>query len=267
MTDTTYTDLLRLDGKVFSVFGTGSGIGGELARGLTGLGAHVACFDLDIEAAETAAGENGLARSVDVSQPGAVEDALQAVIQRWGRLDGAFDIVGAALFKTFVNTTDAEWDRQLDLVVRHAFRVLRAAAPLIERSGGGSLGFVSSIAGLNAAPSNGAYGMFKAAMMSMVRTSAVELGPSGIRVNCVAPGATATPRFLATQSTEMRDAARRATPLRKAATPRDIAGTLAFLASPLAGHITGQTIVIDGGVSLMNWREILEVGAPPPSLP
>jgi NAD(P)-dependent dehydrogenase (short-subunit alcohol dehydrogenase family) len=137
---------------------------------------------------------------------------------------------------------------------------------LIERSGGGSLGFVSSIAGLNAAPSNGTYGMFKSAMMSMVRSAAVELGPAGIRVNCVAPGATRTARLLATQSPAMLEAARNATPLRKAAEPSDIAAALAFLASPMAGHITGQTLVIDGGVSLMNWRELSAVGVPQPSV-
>lgn len=262
MTDLDYTTLLRLDEKVFAIFGTGEGIGGELARGLTGLGARVACIDLDLNAAQAAAGHEGLPLTVDVSEPGAIDSALARVVAHFGRLDGAIDIIGAALFKDFAETTDAEWDRQIDLVIRHAFRVLRAAAPLLTDAGGGSLGFVSSIAGLNSAPSNGTYGMFKAAMMSMVRTAAVELGPAGIRVNCVAPGATETPRMLATQSLTMREAARLSTPLRKAATPRDIASALAFLASPMAGHITGQTLVIDGGVSLMNWREILNVGTP-----
>lgn len=257
-----FSSLIRLDGRVFAVFGTGAGIGGETARALSELGARVACLDLDADAAVAAAGPNGLALSVDVSEPGAIDSALATVVEHWGHLDGAIDVIGAALFKPFAETTDDEWDRQVDLVIRHAFRVLRAAAPLIERSGGGSLGFVSSIAGLNAAPSNGTYGMFKAAMMSMVRSAAVELGPQGIRVNCVAPGATNTPRLIATQTPEMRELALRSTPLRKAAEPSDIAAALAFLASPMAGHITGQTIAIDGGVSLMNWRELTAVGIP-----
>ena len=265
MTEVDYSSLIRLDGRVYAVFGTGAGIGGETVRALATLGAKVACLDLDADAAEAAAaraGSDAMSLRVDVAEPGAIDRALAEVVNRWGRLDGAVDIIGAALFKPFIETTDDEWDRQMDLVIRHAFRVLRAAAPLIERSGGGSLGFVSSIAGLNAAPSNGTYGMFKAAMMSMVRSAAVELGPAGIRVNCVAPGATRTARFLATQTAEMQESARRSTPLRKAAEPSDIAAGLAFLASPMAGHITGQTLVIDGGVSLMNWRELTAVGIP-----
>lgn len=262
MPEVDYASMIRLDGRVYAVFGTGAGIGGETVRALTALGATVACLDLDLDAARVATGPDGLALGVDVSEPGAIDRALDEVIERYGRLDGAIDVIGAALFKKFAETTDDEWDRQIDLVIRHAFRVLRAAAPLIERSGGGSLGFVTSIAGINAAPSNGTYGMFKAAMMSMVRSAAVELGPTGIRVNCVAPGATLTPRLLATQSGPMQDAARRSTPLRKLAEPSDMAAALAFLSSPMAGHITGQTLVVDGGVTLMNWRELTEVGTP-----
>jgi NAD(P)-dependent dehydrogenase (short-subunit alcohol dehydrogenase family) len=262
MTEIDYETLIRLDGRVFVVFGTGTGIGGETVRALKTLGATVACVDLDEATAAAAAGDEGLAIAADVSQPGAIQRALNAVVDRWGRLDGVIDVIGAALFKTFADTSDQEWDRQVDLVIRHAFRILRASTPLLRESGGGTLGFIASIAGLNAAASHGTYGMFKAAMMSMVRSAAVELGPSGIRVNCVAPGATNTPRLLATQTPEMRDVAIRSTPLRKAAEPSDIAAALAFLSSPMAGHITGQTVVIDGGVSLMNWRELTDVGSP-----
>jgi 3-oxoacyl-[acyl-carrier protein] reductase len=257
-----YSSLIRLDGRVIAVFGTGAGIGGETVRALTSLGAKVACFDLDADAARTAAADDGLAMRVDASDPAAIDGALDAVIERWGRLDGVVDVIGAALFKPFVDTTDVEWDGQVDLVIRHAFRILRAAARRLERFGGGTLGFVASIAGLGAAPSNGTYGMFKAAMVSMVRSAAVELGPHNIRVNCVAPGATETPRLLATQSVDMRETARLSTPLRKVAQPSDIAAALAFLASPMSGHITGQTLVVDGGVSLMNWRELTSAGIP-----
>lgn len=260
MTD--YSSLLRLDGEVFAVFGTGSGIGIETVRALRSFGARVACLDIDTDAAAIAAGSDGFALGVDVTVPGDIDRALGAVQEHFGKVTGAIDVIGAALFKPFTETSDAEWDRQIDLVVRHAFRVVRAASPLIEQSGGGFLGFVSSIAGLNAAPSNGAYGMFKAALMSMVRSAAVELGPSKIRVNAVAPGATRTPRLLATQTEAMQSVALRSTPLRKLAEPSDIAAALAFLASPMAGHITGQTLVVDGGVSLMNWRELTAVGIP-----
>jgi len=258
-----YPSFIRVDGQVHVVFGVGEGIGGQTARAMASLGATVVCVDIDADAAEAAAAAvGGHAVQADVSVAGEVDRVLADAADRFVRLDGVVDIIGAAIFKSFTETTDEDWERQEGLVIRHAFRILRAAAPHLARSGGGSLSFVASIAGLSAAPLNGIYGMFKAAMMSMVRSAAVELGPSGIRVNCVAPGSTNTPRLLATQSQEMREAAIRSTPLRKAAEPSDIAGALAFFASPLAGHITGQTLVVDGGVSLMNWRELTAVSIP-----
>lgn len=264
-----YAEMNRLDGQVHVVIGTGvGGIGFHAAHALAAAGAKVFCVDVDPAAArETARQVGGEFGCCDVTQAGEVERILGEAERRLGRIDGVTNVVGVAVFKPFAESSDDEWDWQQEIVLRHAFRTLRAAIPHLEKAGGGSLSFVSSVAGLNGAPSNGIYGLFKAAMMSMVRSAAIELGPAGIRVNAVAPGATLTPRLMATQSPQMRDAVIRATPLRKAAQPSDIAAALLFLASPLAGHVTGQTIVVDGGCGLMNWRELSGAGIPPGTEP
>jgi len=246
------------------VIGTGvGGIGFHAAHALASAGAKVFCVDVDPAAAqETARQVGGEFGCCDVTQAGEIDRILGEAERRFGRIDGVTNVVGMAVFKPFAESSDDDWDWQQEIVLRHAFRTLRAAIPRLEKAGGGSLSFVSSVAGLNGAPSNGIYGLFKAAMMSMVRSAAIELGPAGIRVNAVAPGATKTPRLMATQSPQMRESVIRATPLRKAAEPSDIAAALLFLASPMAGHVTGQTIVVDGGCGLMNWRELSGAGIP-----
>ena len=108
--------------------------------------------------------------------------------------------------------------------------------------------FVASVSGITSAPSHAAYGAAKAGLMSLVRTGAVELGPQGIRVNAVAPGVVWTPRVSGYLGEEGRTRNIANTPLRRVAQPADIAAAILFLASDLAGYVTGQTLVVDGGV-------------------
>jgi NAD(P)-dependent dehydrogenase (short-subunit alcohol dehydrogenase family) len=108
--------------------------------------------------------------------------------------------------------------------------------------------FVASASGITSAPRHGAYGAAKAGLMSLVRTAAVELGPSGIRVNAVAPGVVWTPRVSALLGDEGRARNRANAPLRRVAQPADIAAAILFLCSDLAGYVTGHTLVVDGGV-------------------
>ena len=110
--------------------------------------------------------------------------------------------------------------------------------------------FVSSIAGVTSAPRQVAYGEAKAGLNSLVKTAAIELGGSGIRANCVAPGTVLTPRVLATLPDDVRAGFARAIPLGTLAEPSDIAAAIVFLSSPMARQITGQTILVDGGASV-----------------
>ncbi|TQC49240.1 SDR family oxidoreductase [Rhodococcus sp. WS4] len=247
--------MLRLDGEVHVVLGGGFGIGLQACRALAANGATVVCVDREKDrAADVAAEVGGLAWTGDITDREAMASLFDFVEEQCGRLDGVVDIVGLAMYKPLVDLTDDDWTFHVDIVLKHAYLALTYASRLWERTGtGGSISFVASVAGMTSAPTTSAYGAMKAALMSLVRTSAVELGPLGIRVNAAAPGLVRTPR----QQTNPRwthdlvVANVEKTPLRKVAYPSDIAAVLLFLSSPLAGHVTGQTIIVDGGNSIV----------------
>ena len=119
---------------------------------------------------------------------------------------------------------------------------------MARQGGGGALVFVASVSGMTGAPMHAAYGAAKAGLMALVRSAAVELGPSGIRVNAVAPGVVWTPRVSQLLSDRDRRRNEDNAPLRRVAVPADIASALLFLASDLSSYISGQVLVVDGGV-------------------
>jgi NAD(P)-dependent dehydrogenase (short-subunit alcohol dehydrogenase family) len=144
--------------------------------------------------------------------------------------------------------TDEEWDWHFDIVLRHAFLAMQYGGRAMEASGGGVMVFVASVSGITSAPRHSAYGAAKAGLMSLVRTAAVEMGPSGIRVNAVAPGVVWTPRISAMLGDEGEQRNVANAPLRRVAQPADIAAAILFFASNLSAYVTGQTLSVDGGV-------------------
>jgi NAD(P)-dependent dehydrogenase (short-subunit alcohol dehydrogenase family) len=148
-----------------------------------------------------------------------------------------------------VDLSDEEWAWHFDIVLRHAFLATQLGGRKLAGSGGGVMVFVASASGLTSAPRHAAYGAAKAGLMSLVRTAAVELGPSNVRVNAVAPGVVWTPRIAEMLSAERKAKNEENTPLRRVALPADIAAAILFLASDLSSFVTGQTLVVDGGVS------------------
>jgi NAD(P)-dependent dehydrogenase (short-subunit alcohol dehydrogenase family) len=143
--------------------------------------------------------------------------------------------------------SDDDWQWTFDLVLRHAFLVAQIGGRALVEGGGGVLAFVASISGLTSSPMHAPYGAAKAALMSLVRSVAVEIGPKGVRVNAVAPGGTLTPRMLEVLSADAQEAAARAVPSRRMAVPPDLAGALLFTVSDLASYVNGQVLVLDGG--------------------
>jgi len=243
-----YTKLLRLDGKGFVVLGAGNGIGVATSRALASAGAKVFCVDIDKDLAEKIAKEvDGFAGVGDLTNSDDVARLFAEAEQKLGQIDGLADIVGIASFHRIHEFSDEDYDWQDKMVARQAFYAVRAAAPYLEKAGGGSMVFIASTSGLSSAPNQILYGMSKAAVMSMMRSAAVELGPKGIRVNTVSPGATKTPRIAA--YTEVIAENIRRTPLRKVGEVSDIASAILFLSSPLAGHISGQNLTVDGGIT------------------
>ena len=160
------------------------------------------------------------------------------------------DIIGMARFKLLSDMDDVDLAWQYDIVLGHAILALQVAGPLLAAQGGGAFSFVSSASGGPTGAANHAvYGAMKAGLISLVRSMAVEYGPSGVRVNSVAPGAVRTPRVggMLGEAGVQRNA--EATPLGRMALPSDIAAALLFLTSDLASYVTGQTLLVDGGVA------------------
>jgi NAD(P)-dependent dehydrogenase (short-subunit alcohol dehydrogenase family) len=246
-----YASLMRLDGQVHVVLGAGFGIGRQTAHALSAFGATAVCVDRDQERAEKVAAEvGGIAWTGDITDRDSMALLFDFVDERCRRLDGVVDIVGLSIYKQVQDLSDDDWLFHVDIVLKHAYLAISYAAKFWERTGtAGSMAFVASVAGLGSSPKLAAYGAMKAALMSLVRTSAVELGPLGVRVNAVAPGTIRTPRQQANPrwTPELVQANIEKTPLGKLAYPSDIASVLLFLLSPLSGHVTGESIVVDGG--------------------
>ena len=244
-----YPSLLRLDGRRFVVIGAGQGIGRQAAHALASTGARLFCIDVDADlAGEIAQEVGGVAGVGDATQRADAERLFDEATTALGGLDGIVDIVGMARFEDLVSLTDEDWDWHFDICIRHAFLATQVGGRALAASGGGAIVFVASVSGITSAPRHAAYGAAKAGLMSLVRTAAVELGPSGVRVNAVAPGVVWTPRVSGYLGDEGRMRNEANTPLRRVAQPADIASGILFLASDLAGYVTGQTLVVDGGV-------------------
>ena len=245
-----YPELLRLDGRGFVVVGAGQGIGRQTTHALAACGARVFCIDNQEELAnEIAAEVDGIAWTADARKREDVIAAVEAARRELGRIDGLVDIVGMARYREALETTDEDWDWSFDMVLRHAFLFSQLAGKAMSEDGGGVMVFVASVSGITGAPRHAAYGAAKAGLMAWVRSVAVELGPSGIRVNAVAPGVVLTPRVAGYLDERSRELQRENAPLRRVAVPSDIASAILFLASDLSSYVTGQTLVVDGGVA------------------
>jgi len=241
-----YPSLLRLDGRRIVVVGAGNGIGRQASHALAMVGARLCCVDVDAElAVQIAAEVGGVAEVGDMRRRPDAARVFASAVDALGGLDGVVGIIGTSHWAPIVDVTDDDWDAQHDLLLRYAFMATQLGARAIG-DGPGSMVFVASLSGYFASPSHAAYGAFKAGLMSLVRSAAQELGPN-VRVNAVAPGAVRTPRWAHLAADPARTAV---IPLRKLAEPSDIAASILFLMSDLAGHITGQTIAVDGGTGM-----------------
>ena len=244
-----YPGLLRLDGRGIVVVGAGRGIGRQAAHALASAGARVVCADLARDRADAVAAEvGGTAWAGDVRKREDVAELIAEAGRMLGRLDGLVDIVGEARFGAVLDCGDEDWDWNFEMVLRHAYLTAQLAGrAMVDR--GGAMVFVASVSGLTSAPRHAAYGAAKAGLLSLVRTVAVELGPRGVRANAVAPGAVWTPRVAALLGEEGKVRAAANAPLRRVADPADVASAILFLVSDLSAYVTGQTLVVDGGVS------------------
>lgn len=242
-----------LDGRSFVVLGAGAGIGSATCRALAATGAQILCVDRDAGLAEAIARTvNGVPLAADVTERSQMESVFAAArTQLAAPLTGLVDIVGIAGFGTLTETDDATWDRQFDTVLRHAYLAIALGGEEIARSGGGTMVFIGSLSGYRSISNRGAYGAAKAALHQLVRNAAHELGPRNVRVNAVAPGLVRTPRLLESLTPEAWAEIERGIPLRRTATPEDVAQTILFLSSKMSSVISGAILPIDGALGVV----------------
>lgn len=247
--ETNYLELLSLKGRGTIVLGAGRGIGLATCHALSQAGSHVLCVDREpalAEAAATATG--GVAFSADATDAASVASMFAQAKSTFGRIDGVVDIVGMAIICSLADFSEEDWDRQFDLVLRHAFLVIREAATAFGEAGG-ALTFIGSISGMRAVRGQSGYGAAKAALHHLIRTSAVELAPKGVRVNGIAPSYVRTPRLVKAFSQEFWDGVKRWVPMGRTGVPADVAAAALFLQSDLARYVTGNILTLDGGNS------------------
>ena len=241
-----------LDGRTAVVTGGGSGIGRATCRRMTEEGARVAVFDVDAASAEQVAKEiGGVAFGVDVGDPDAMQAAVDAAAAQLGGLSIIYNNAGTSAFNRLHELDPSEWDRVLRVNLTGVWAGIRAAVPHIRTAGGGSIVSTASISGTRPAAGEGPYSASKAAVAALTASAALEYGPT-IRVNAVSPGMIRTtmtaPMFQFMPDQEDRFVT--GTPVGRVGEPEDIADVVVFLCSDLARFVTGQNIVVDGGLTL-----------------
>jgi NAD(P)-dependent dehydrogenase (short-subunit alcohol dehydrogenase family) len=241
-------------GNVAIVTGGASGIGRATVLALAREGAAVAIADINAEAAARvqaeveAAGGRALAIPTDVSSAAAVDRLFDRVAATFGRLDILVCDAAVYLAKFIADTTEDEFDRLVAVNLKGVFLCCRAAVPHLIAAGGGRIVNVSSGAAIRGYPFTPAYSASKAGILGLSKALALELAPRNILVNVVVPGMTDTPMARAGVTPEQWDASSRAAnPLGRAGQPEDVADVIVMLTRAATRHMTGQTVMANGG--------------------
>jgi 3-oxoacyl-[acyl-carrier protein] reductase len=244
-----------LAGKTAIVTGASRGIGRAIAVDFARQGADVALVGRDVAALDETAGLCAAARvgavahvfAADVVDSAAVDRVCAEALERFGRLDIAVANAGASIDGLLMRTKPETLDQMLDVNLKSAFHLCSAVARPMMKQRAGAIVLISSIVGIMGNVGQAAYAASKAGLFGLAKSLAKELGSRNIRVNAVAPG------LIETAMTEkMPDAMRefliKQAALGRAGTPEDVSGAVTFLCSDAAGYITGQTLVVDGGI-------------------
>lgn len=242
---------ILMDERNYLILGASGGLGAPLTRLLTSRGDRVLALGRTEQSLEALRTETGAIPLVgDARDSASVEQAVKKAVKEFGRLDGAACLVGSILLKPAHGTRPEEFEEVLQQNLMTAFHLVRAAAPAMGRSGGGSLVLMSSAAARIGLPSHEAIAAAKAGVEGLTRSAAATYAPRGVRVNAVAPGLVRTPLSERIISTPAALAASESMhPMGRIGEPEDGAELLAWLLSSGSSWVTGQTIGLDGGLS------------------
>ncbi len=253
---------MKLKGKTALVTGAGQGIGRAIALALARDGAQVAVLDVVPANAEAvrreveALGVKGLALVVDLRKRAEVERAIAELIAQWGQLDIVVNNAGWDRMQPFLESEEDTWDKIIGINFKGTLYVLKAALPhMVQRAAGGRVITIASDAGRVGSSNEAVYAGTKGALIAFSKTIAREVARHGITVNVVCPGITETAllqgmREESPKNAKVIEAIGRAIPLGRTGQPEDIATAVAFLASPEANYITGQTLSVSGGLTM-----------------
>jgi 2-hydroxycyclohexanecarboxyl-CoA dehydrogenase len=253
---------MKLKGKTALVTGGGRGIGRAIALGLGEEGAQVAVLDILTDNAESvrreieALGVKGLALGADLTRRAQVTLAVEEILGQWGQIDILVNNAGWDKLEPFLESEEETWDRIIGINFKAMLYVCKAVLPHMVGRGAGKVISIASDAGRVGSMGEAVYAGTKGAIIAFSKTLAREMARHRITVNVVCPGLTETPllqgiRQQSPKSERVIDAVTRAIPLGRVGQPEDVAGAVVYLASPAADYVTGQTLSVSGGLTMV----------------
>jgi 2-hydroxycyclohexanecarboxyl-CoA dehydrogenase len=254
---------MELSGKAALVAGGGGGIGRAVALALAGAGAKTAVADIAKDNATKVSGEvqglgvEGLACAVDLTKKAEVDRMVSDVVARFGQIDILVNCQGWDRLEPFVESSEETWEKLLAINFKSVLYTARAVLPhMISRGSGGKVVNIASDAGRVGSSWEAVYAGSKGAVIAFSKTIAREVARYKINVNVVCPGLTETPllnavRMQSEQTGKIIDAVTKATPFRRVAQPEEVAQAVLFFSSPAAAFITGQTLSVSGGLTMV----------------